>query len=395
MIKILVIGNRIPFPLHDGGALATYNLLQNLKLKGYFVSFFTLNTQKHFVKESTFNEKFSFLDKIYSHYINTSIKPISAFLNLFSSQSYNVVRFHSDDFLDKLRDELSQNHYDYVHFEGLYSCTYASFIKQEFPNINLVYRQHNIEFEIWERLTNEIKFIPKKVYINYLAKKLKNFELSVFCHFNHIISITESDKLITQKYFFNTVTSIGVGIEENKAVKFDVNLINQLYHIGSMEWLPNIEAVNWFYNFIWQKFKINFPLVHLHLAGKSMPNVFLDWNINQVHIYSFVENLNEFVKDKGVLIVPLRSGSGIRIKTMEAMMMGKIVMTTKVGIQGIEAKDKVHCLIFENIDEFISQYKWLTENPNSAIKISENAQKLMLENYSNSIIQEKWGLVYA
>src|SRR5690606_38034720 len=110
--------------------------------------------------------------------------------------------------------------------------------------------------------------------------------------------------------------------------------------VASMDWMPNVESINWFLHEIWPLIYAKNPRTSLHLAGKKMPKEFLEMKRENVFVSAFVDDLYDYTRDKNILVVPLRSGSGIRIKIMEAMAAGKCIVATSKALEGIDAKDK-------------------------------------------------------
>ena len=115
-MKILVIGNRFPWPLHDGGALATFQMLKAMAFEGHEISYFSFNTQKHFVDEKTLFERFSFC-KYYSFQINTDITPWKAFLNLLSNRSFHLQRYENTLANEQLSNLLQNENFYFVQIE--------------------------------------------------------------------------------------------------------------------------------------------------------------------------------------------------------------------------------------------------------------------------------------
>jgi hypothetical protein len=390
-LKVLIIGSRIPWPLNDGGAIATYNLLKGLSELGIEVHYMSLNTIKHFVDEATIAKEFSFLKAIKPFTIDTSISPIKALLNVFQTSSYNIDRFTSLEFRDSIQAYINENNFDLIHFEGLFVSQYIDLIKTNTPTL---LRQHNIEFHIWKTLANTTQFIPKKIYLNFLANRLEKFEMRIIQKFNAVVSITEEDNhFISTQNFKGLQCAIPAGIEikENKEGKLDYHSI---YHIGSMEWMPNQEAMAWFHNGIWPKVTSKNKLVKFYMAGKNMAESYNAWNTNQFVVAGEVKDQEAFKSDKSILVVPLKSGSGIRIKTIEAMLAKKAVVTTSQGALGLPIMDNEHCLIADNSEQFAQAIISLTEDLDLRNRIAENGYDLALQNFSNQAVSRLWEEFY-
>jgi glycosyltransferase involved in cell wall biosynthesis len=126
-----------------------------------------------------------------------------------------------------------------------------------------------------------------------------------------------------------------------------------------MNWSPNLEAVNWFLDQMWDKIA-DLP-VKLHLGGREMPDSLRKLDSAQIKIHATVENAVEFMSQYNVMIVPLLSGSGMRVKIIEGMALGRIVITTTVGAEGIECEDGKNILIANSPDQFYDHIKKVIE----------------------------------
>jgi glycosyltransferase involved in cell wall biosynthesis len=120
-----------------------------------------------------------------------------------------------------------------------------------------------------------------------------------------------------------------------------------------------------------------------------MPEVFKKLNISGVRVESYVEDATAYIADKGINIVPLKSGSGIRLKILEAMSAGKLVISTTIGAQGIHSIDGKHLLIADTPEQFLEKMKWVQENPDKAQDMMHQARILIETEYSNHSVIER------
>ena len=394
-MKVLIIGSRIPFPLHDGGAIATFNLLKGLTDIGIETTYISLNTLKHFADQQTIQNEFGFLKSIIPYKIDTKIKPLKALANLFGNASYNIERFYDPGFEALLIQHLQQNTYDLIHFEGLFATPYIDAIKRH-TNAPTLLRQHNIEYQIWERLASNEKQPIKKWYLNLLAKRMKRYELMVIQKFDRLVCIAETDEMVLQQFTNqNKIETIPGGFIFKAAdLKLQTPNADTIYHIGSMEWLPNQQAMEWFHNFVWPKVIQQLPTAHFFMAGKNMPEAYQSWATANFNVMREVKDAHAFAADKAILIVPLQSGSGIRMKTIEAMLMGKAVVTTAIGAQGLPIKNNEHCIIADSAEDFAKALIDLLNNPQKINELGKAAQDLMLNFYDNKKVSELWRRCY-
>jgi glycosyltransferase involved in cell wall biosynthesis len=162
-----------------------------------------------------------------------------------------------------------------------------------------------------------------------------------------------------------------------------------------MEWMPNMEAMEWFNNDIWPIIEKHSNTAEFFMAGKHMPDRYKQWATSRFHVDGEVESLEQFSSDKAILTVPLRSGSGIRIKTIEAMMSGKAVVTTAQGAQGLDIKDGEHCLIANEAQTFAQACIQLLENTELRKHIAQNGQRYAESHFGNEAVSRVWHEFYA
>ena len=131
------------------------------------------------------------------------------------------------------------------------------------------------------------------------------------------------------------------------------------------------------------------PGFEFHYAGRNMTERTKALGGNGAVCAGEVDDARRFISDKKILIVPLRSGGGIRVKILEAMAQGKIVISTAIGMQGIEAKAGEHFLKADTADEFVNAVTWCLDNKPRAEELGINAQKLIKDKYDQHLIMQE------
>lgn len=319
-MRVLFICNKSPFPPREGGPLAMNANIQSLLKAGHQVKVLALNTNKYFIEESEIPETYRKQTGIEFIYTDLSIKPMAAFLNLFSKKSYNIERFITKEIEHKIVEVLQKDAYDIVQLEMLHMTPYISTIKK-FSEAKIVLRSHNIEHLIWERITHNTKNPIKKLYLANLTQKLKNYELENLNAYDGIITITKKDA-----DFFKAngctipLDEVPFGVEVNDYQAGQNNFeFPSLFHLGAMNWVPNEEGIKWFIDQVWPLFHQQYPDIKFYLAGRMMPDWLIKLDKPNLEIIGEVPDAKEFIRSKAVMIVPLFSGSGIRIKIIEGM----------------------------------------------------------------------------
>ncbi|MFH0894442.1 MAG: glycosyltransferase family 4 protein [Bacteroidota bacterium] len=383
MTRILQISNRIPWPLKDGGAMGVYNYTKGYSENGCDVTFATINTKKHFVDPEKLPEELSTYATFLSVTVNTDVKPLPAFLNLFTCKSYNISRFHTASFSLLLKKILTENKFDVIIFESIFVASYIQLVKK-LSDATLILREHNVEHRIWERLATNETSVLKRFYLKLLSRRLRRFELGVMNHFDAIMPVTAEDGMylktkgcIIPIHPFPAIVDMKSSTHAESAIDSDT-----IFHIGSMEWMPNIEGVQWFLKEVMPLIQKTFPALKLYLAGRNMPQQLIESNIPGVFVEGEVNDATQFILSKNIMIVPLLSGSGIRVKIIEGMALGKTIISTTIGAEGIHYSNKQNILIADTPDQFLDQIRFCIENPETAKQIGANARDFAVENFS-------------
>ncbi len=387
-MTLLQITNRIPYPLNDGGAIAIYYVSKYMYLAGHQVVIASLNTNKHYQDPSVMNE----FAQVYTHDINTDLSIWKALNNLFFSNiPYNIQRFLSQEFSELLIEVTQKHPPDIIQLEGLHLCLYLDLMKS-ITHVPVILRAHNVEFEIWQRLSQNEKNPLKKVYLNHLSQKIKKYEIQNLNLLDGILSISSKDENHFRKLGYKgPIKTVPVGVSEkwlNQDLFFEEK-ITQIGFLGSLEWLPNVQGLEWFLDNVWLKFHEQFPDIELHIAGKKPIEKVKKWKYPKVVIHGEVPDALEYLKSFSVVIVPLLSGSGMRVKVIESMALGKCIITTSIGAEGIDVQHYKNIIVANQPSEWLKELENLIKNPTFAIQLGEKAREFVKEHYEWShLIQE-------
>lgn len=389
-MRVLQLCHKSPYPAKDGGCLAILNISQGLINAGIELKLLTIETHKHPFEKENIPQEFLDKTKIESVFVDTTLNIVDAFSSLITQDSYNITRFFSADFDHKLQEELTENEYDVVHLESLFMAPYIGTIRAH-SNARIVLRSHNLEFIIWKRLAKQSGNVAKKTYLKLLAHQLKNYELDVLNQVDGIAAISQRDA-----DDFNTLGSkkpklvipFGINLEGYVPEREKSNVLS-LFHLGSMDWKPNIEGLNWFLEDIWPAIHAEYPNCHFYLAGRDMPEEFYTKKIKNVHIVGEVEDAKKFINSNSIMIVPLLSGGGIRVKIIEGMALGKAVISTSVGAEGLHYKNKENIWIANTPEDFLKALNYFDKDLNRIETMGNAARKLIEEDYDENSISKK------
>jgi len=391
-LKILQLCLRVPLPPYDGATIAMYNLAESLTASGAAVKMLSFNTKKHFMDANSIDAALLDKYKLETVFLDASVNAWDAFTNLFKpNESYNIVRFDSAAFHQKLKEILQSETFDFILFEGLFLSPYLQTVRT-FSKAKCILRAHNVEWLIWKRLAAATTNSLKKIYLHFLSDRLKRYENKVINNFDAIVAISELDKNLFLKDGCNIpieVAPTGMNTAKYKNIEqMDADSLS-LFHLGSMDWLPNIEAVDWLLKDIWPMIQQKSNKVHLFLAGKNMNPKYFNIKSENLIVAGEIKDALKFMENKQIMVVPLLSGGGIRIKILEGLAAGKVIVSTSTGAEGINYSDKKNILIADTPEDFTKTILSLLNNPNLLNNIAREAQILARTQYDNILIGKK------
>lgn len=377
-MKLLQLCHKPLFAPLDGGKMAMMAMAEGLKSQGVEVFQWMIESTAHPIDpEKARTHPFPWK----SSFIPTKVTAIGAFLNLFSSKSYNLSRFDDAQYQQAIINFITENAIDVVLAEGIFSIPNPEKLRRAGVK-NIILRSHNVEHLIWKRIARQQSNLLKSWYLRLMSSRLKADELAICNQVNGIIAISEVDALTFKNAGVTVpIEVVGIGMNfpgaSNRAPHVPKK---QLFHLGSMNWMPNCEGMDWFISTVWPKLRAEMPDLRLALAGYEMPERFKHREREGIDVKS-ADDSSAFLMNEGIMIVPLLSGSGIRVKIIEGMALGINIISTSVGAEGIPAEHGKHLYIADTPEAFVLTIKQLFSQPSLQLEISENALTFANANY--------------
>ncbi len=392
-INILHISKKIPYPQRDGESVVSYSLAKSLsRFNEISIDLLSLHTNKHTTDEEEAKRELAVYRNISFVDHDLTIDPISLLQTMLSGESYNIRRFKSTVLLDQLRILLKKEQYTFVLLETIYTTPYVKLIRELSPLSRIILRLHNVEHLIWgQRAANESN--PLKRYLFHrLSRQLKQYKQNVLPSVDKVITISSTDhKWMTGNKLMKTdklhYLPVGLTVSKKPQASSKENAVLHIGFIGSMDWDPNTSGLEWFIQQVWQPHISTLNTVKLHLAGRKYA-VGLYSSIDGVKEHGEVADATAFLDKLDVLIVPLFIGSGVRIKILEAMCRGIAVISTSIGIAGIDVIADKHAMIANTENEFINAIQTLSIDRGKLVALQQNAYNFAEENYSQDKMAE-------
>ena len=380
-MNVLILSHKPPFPIIDGGCYAMTQFLKNNSSIETIeqIEYFSIHTHKHpFITEDfpeIKNVNFS------SSFVDTKIYFIDALISFIKFKSYNISRFYSKSVKKELEQLCKKMNFDIVIFEGLFTTIYQKDI-QGFSNAKFGYRAHNIEHEIWQQLARKEQNSIKKYILKLLAKNLKTKELELINSVDFILPLSSKDDVDIKNINKNPSFHIPVSIDNQKQ-KIDFSMVS-LCFIGSFNWMPNREGIFWFIKNIFPRIKENYPEISINIAGIESEKIIELKGIDGVNVKGFVKNSSDFLLQNGIFIAPLLSGSGIKMKVLEAFSLGLPCVLTEIAAEGLNLPASIK--ISKTPDEFTTDLLQLIRNESARKQRGKDSYSFVTSEFSDKKI---------
>jgi polysaccharide biosynthesis protein PslH len=383
-LKILQLTRKVPWPFIDGESMAIRFMFQSLDKSKIKIDLLSMNTSKHFVDEL---DAIGALSEIYNSCtfipLDNQVRFFPLLWNLILNRSYHISRFNDKIFHEKLVQHIDKNSYDIIQIESLFMAPYIDIIRKH-SNAKIVLRAHNVEWLIWRRIEKKTINPLKKLYLMIAWRQLRRYEKRVLSFIDALIPISPVDADLFKLMGYNgPVLYFPIGIDAStftyKKPVFSDPLF--IHFIGSMDWVPNQEGVLWFIKDIWPEITSVFPNIFLRIAGRNTPDFIRNLESKNIEIVGEVPDAATFVQSAPLSIVPLLSGGGMRAKIIEAMALGAVVISTRIGAEGIPAIHQEHILIADSREEFLDALTFIFTEPDKLNEVSFNARKFVEEHF--------------
>ncbi|MES2799523.1 MAG: glycosyltransferase family 4 protein [Bacteroidota bacterium] len=354
--------------------------LELLQHNNYSIDHFAISTEKHPFVANQYPPSV----KVDHQFISTKVNTVGALGHLVTGKSYHLSRFYQEEVMETLSNLMTEQEYDVVILESLFLATYVEFLRNK-TKAKIIVRAHNVEHQIWTTIAENTSSALKRWYLTKAAKSLKKEEVQLLQKVDGIACITQNDLALFEQLQLQkkmTVIPFTLPTQERKS---DYSP-NDFYHLGSMDWQPNIETVDILVHRIFPQVRAQKASAKLVLAGSKM-NVQDYAGLTNVSALGFLDELPTFYASVGVLLSPTQSGSGIRIKIAEALSFGIPVVTTPQGAEGL--LENSGTFIAKNDEEFIAKAIELQSNALLRQEMGEAAQQFIQQHYSKESVSLK------
>ena len=378
--KLLFLSPRIPYPLDTGGKIRTYHILRLLaqRYDVDLVSFF-----------------FSPVDEVSARNLEDiqgirccgvpskdNIFTIAAKAVL-SGRPISYQRYISRDFIFLLKVLARKNNYSLAHCDHLHMGQYVDILRSIFPDISVRVDEHNVEYVIAERARKKEASFLKRIVFMRESRLIKALEASICSKADEVWVVSEDDKELLARLSGVKAVVVPNGVDlDFFSFRPYSDSEKGIVFIGSMDWLPNEDGMLYFLKEIWPIILRHTPDIALYIVGRNPSSRITEFASNQVVVTGSVDDVRPYLYNSVLSIVPLRIGGGSRLKILESMSAGRVVISTSLGAEGIEYSRGENILIEDSPERFAAAVAELYFDIERRKKMAESARKLVEERYS-------------
>jgi sugar transferase (PEP-CTERM/EpsH1 system associated) len=393
-MNILWIKTELLHPIDKGGKIRTYNMLKELK-RDHRITYVTLDdgTADSSARERAYEychdlvcvpheQREKFTAGFYAE----------LFSNLLSPLPYAIKKYASHE----LRQEISRRAGDC----DVVVCDFlapSANVPANLGKPTLLF-QHNVEAMIWKR-HYEVQNNPlKKAYLFAQWKKMRAFERRMCRSFDSVVAVSQEDsEQMQREYGAKNIFDVPTGVDTEffRPSGVEKSAPHNLVFTGSMDWLPNEDAIRYFTEQIMPRIKSQIPNVTLTVVGRNPYSslVELAKNDDSIIVTGRVDDVRPYMERAAAYVVPLRVGGGTRLKIFEAMAMEKPIVSTTIGAEGLPVTDGAELLLANTPEAFAAAVVRILRDSDRANELGQRAAKLVRAEFGWQKVAERFASI--
>jgi sugar transferase (PEP-CTERM/EpsH1 system associated) len=375
-VRILWLKTELLHPVDKGGKIRTYNMLKALK-RDHHITYLTLGERTGDAKARDLSREYCHEMLLIPHQQRQKFTTgfyVDLALNLASDLPYAIKKYESAEMRRMVAQEAASGDYDVVVCDFLAP---AVNVPRDLDRATVLF-QHNVEAMIWKR-HYEVQTNPaRKAYLFRQWRKMFNFEGATCPRFDCVVAVSREDReQMERDYHVKNVYDVPTGVDtaffqpSGESTRKPHNLV----FTGSMDWLPNEDAIRYFTEQIMPRIKQSVPDVTLTVVGRDPYPGLLELSKHDasVIVTGRVEDVRPYMEEAAVYIVPLRIGGGTRLKIYEAMAMEKPIVSTSIGAEGLPVANGEEIVLADEPETFADAVVRLLKDQNLANEIGQRA----------------------
>jgi sugar transferase (PEP-CTERM/EpsH1 system associated) len=389
-MRILVITNHLPHPPNRGTPIRNYNLLKRLagEHEVWVASFGNVNEEAESISHlMTFCK-----GVITAETRETSAfdRPLEAVRYQLRGRPFELRHFHSRELIEKINKLVSEIEFDIVDIVDSHMGLYLEELPVELQK-RTVLTFIDVIFDKFKRISRYEPKLRRKIRAWVYSFTMRFWEPYFAERFTHSIAVSPSDRdllLSVNPRLKISVVPNGIDTKQFQPLPRAKGK-PALVFVGNMEYLPNVDAVKYFYQDVYPKIRAAIPGIELWIVGHDPAQEVKDLASEDIFVTGSVDNVLPYYERSMVSIVPLRAGGGTRLKILESMALGRPVVSTSIGCEGLDVVDGEHLFIANTPDVFAEKTIRLVREEELSKKMIELGRKLAVSRYDWDVISEQ------
>lgn len=382
--RILFVTEKFPHPVDDGGQIRTYQVLACLA-RELPVTLLSLDAPSRADVEAVeaLKVEVACLGPRRARWQS----PWFAAQALFTRAPYPMRKNFSHRLLAEIRRRIAAGGVAAVHFNHLDAAQYVEHLGPEREKVRTVFDTHNLLTRMYERFARDGSNPARRAYATIQWWRMARFEPQILRAVDQVLVCSDTERELAHTWGVNRAMVVPNGVDLDRFA----GLVRRpradgepptLVFVGGLSYAPNAEAVRWLLDEIAPEIAKLLPRVRIVLVGKgASPALLARARPPEVEFSGWVEDVRPFLAQADVCVVPIRVGGGTRIKILEAMAAGVPVVSTRVGAEGIAARDSESIVLADDPAAFARAVAELCRHPGRASSIADRAGCLVRERY--------------
>ncbi|CAM4050386.1 glycosyltransferase family 4 protein [Roseateles saccharophilus] len=389
-LRVAFVSPVFLFPADAGGKIRTGNILRGLKESGRFD--ITLLSPAAPEQQRDWQAELDRLCERFIGWAPSGPRPRwQRAPDLLSPLPINVVADRTPAALQAVEKVLAAERFDVVVFDFVH----AAVLRPRRLGGATVCFTHNVEAEIFERHARTAASAPLRWLWASQAAKMRRFEREALAGFTRVVAVSERDaKMFAENDGLTTARAIPTGVDlDFFSWQAPADGMPTVVFTGSMDWEANVDGIRFYLEEVWPLVRARVPDAQLRVVGKNPPASLVQRNLPGVSFTGFVDDVRDHTRDAQAFVIPLRVGGGTRIKAFEAMAMGLPVVSTTIGIEGLDVDDGVHFLRADGVEALADATCKLLADAALRLQLSRAARELVEVQFGHRVAAEAFGRI--
>lgn len=395
MKNVLWLSHLLPYPPKGGVLQRSYNLIKEASKK-HRITLLAFNQRNLCSSQKEMEDGIQHLSQFCDIAEVMPIEADSSKLSklmliakgLLPGQTYTVSWLESEAYKEKLKLLLREKQFDLIHVDTISLAPYVA----DLSNYRKVLNHHNIESLMMLRRAENESNLLKKLYFLQEGKKLTSYEKLVCEKFDLNITCSDLDAERLNK-IVPGIKSQGIpnGVDLNYFYPLDLPIKkNSIVFAGGLSWYPNLDAMKFFLNEVWPRLTKEIPDVSMTVIGRSPPEWMMEMQkrYENLTVTGFVDDVRPYIASAYLYVCPIRDGGGTKLKVLDALAMGKLLIANPIACEGISVEDGKNVIFAATPDEYVSAIKDAFADPEKAHQIASSAHDLIKAKYNFQKIGE-------